>query len=221
MDGIPLVAGESQATVVMPGSVTTQPSFSSPGPRKRTGLWLTIGAVILLLGGIAIAGMIFYAYQLGNETGRAGRRANNANTSNANTATAASTQRTNSPSNANSTPSTTSPAASPTAKPDEDEPTPILWTTTADTFEPEIGKVYNLKCPPKGTKAEVWGSDVYTTDSSICTAAVHWGEFSLKEGGDVTIEIKPGRDTYGSSTRNGITTDNFGKFPKSFVFKDE
>jgi len=76
-----------------------------------------------------------------------------------------------------------------------------------------------FECPPEGTRSAVWGSDVYTADSSICTAAVHAGKITLEKGGQVTIEFRPGRSTYGATTRNGVTSYNFGEYPRSFVFK--
>ena len=65
----------------------------------------------------------------------------------------------------------------------------------------------------------IWGVDVYTADSSICTAAVHAGIITMEEGGEVTVEFRPGRAVYGSTTRNGITSKNFGEYPHSFVVR--
>ena len=64
----------------------------------------------------------------------------------------------------------------------------------------------------------IWGTDTYTDDSSVCTAAVHSGAISLAAGGTVTIEIRPGLDAYRSSTRNGITSVPYGSWHGSFVF---
>ena len=113
-------------------------------------------------------------------------------------------------------------AATPQSSPDDttsDEITPITWSTSAGTFDQEAGKTYRFSCPPDGTAGAVWGSDVYTADSSICTAAVHAGKITLDKGGEVTIEFGPGRKTYGATTRNGITSYNFGEYPNSFVVR--
>ena len=56
----------------------------------------------------------------------------------------------------------------------------------------------------------VWGTDVYTHDSSVCTAAVHVGRITLASGGTVTIEMRPGQASYLGSTRNGITSNSYG-----------
>jgi hypothetical protein len=66
----------------------------------------------------------------------------------------------------------------------------------------------------------VWGTDVYTDDSSVCTAAVHVGKITIDAGGPVEIEIRPGQDSYQGSQRNGITTLGYPRWDGSFVFVD-
>ena len=80
------------------------------------------------------------------------------------------------------------------------------------------GERLTYNCPAGFEFRSVWGSDIYTDDSSICTAAVHTGLIARDRGGSVTIEIRPGRESYVGSTRNGVTTLNYGGSPGSFVF---
>jgi len=82
------------------------------------------------------------------------------------------------------------------------------------------GERFTYNCPTGFELRSVWGSDIYTDDSSICTAAVHVGLIASNRGGTVTIEIRPGRASYLGSTRNGVTTLNYGGTPGSFVFID-
>ncbi|XP_075472669.1 cysteine-rich secretory protein LCCL domain-containing 2-like [Ascaphus truei] len=63
----------------------------------------------------------------------------------------------------------------------------------------------------------VWGSDIYTDDSSICRAAIHAGRLT-NEGGKVIVEKNPGQSSYEESTRNGIKTSKYGTWTGSFVF---
>lgn len=100
-----------------------------------------------------------------------------------------------------------------------EEQTSVLWNTSAGMVRFEAGKTYKFKCPPAGKESSVWGTDTYTLDSSICTAAVHAGKLTLESGGPVTIELRPGESTYKGSTRNGITTNNYGPYGSSFVVK--
>lgn len=208
-DGTPLVAGESQPTVVMPPAVSTQ-TISPPRKKRRTGLWITLGVVVLLAGGAALAGLLFYAYRLGNQS------AKNGQTIDVNI----STPRPSPPTR--SSPMAASPTVNPTrseSEPVAEDVTPISWTTSATTFKQDAGLAYKFQCSPEGTAGTAWGSDVYTADSSICTAAVHAGKITLKDGGEITIEFIAGRQTYGATTRNGITSYNFGQYPHSFVFR--
>ena len=59
---------------------------------------------------------------------------------------------------------------------------------------------------------------IYTDDSSIGTAAVHAGIIDFETGGIVTIEIRPGQESYQGSTRNGVTTEDYGSYAGSYVF---
>ena len=100
-----------------------------------------------------------------------------------------------------------------------EEQTPVIWGTSAAMVRFDSGKSYKFKCPAGGNGSSVWGTDIYTVDSSICTAAVHAGKFALETGGPVTIELRPGESAYKGSTRNGITTNNYGPYGSSFVVK--
>ena len=102
---------------------------------------------------------------------------------------------------------------------DTDEVTPIDWDTSPGAFKGEEGQTYKLRCPADGTAHAIYGSDVYTIDSSICTAAVHAGIITLEDGGLVTVEIRPGRQIYGSTTRNGIKSSTWGPYDRSFVVR--
>ena len=95
--------------------------------------------------------------------------------------------------------------------------TPVLWNTSASMVSFESGKTYKFKCPSSGKESAVWGTDIYTLDSSICNAAVHAGKLTKASGGSVTIELRPGESSYKGSTRNGIKTNDYGKYGQSFV----
>jgi LCCL domain len=65
-------------------------------------------------------------------------------------------------------------------------------------------------------KGAVWGTDVYTDDSSLAAAAVHAGILKVGHKAVVKVTILPGEQKYGGSMRNGITTTDFGAFEGSF-----
>ena len=100
-------------------------------------------------------------------------------------------------------------------------PTPrdIDWGATPRQFRGQNNAVLRFNCPPNGSARNIWGADVYTDDSSICTAGVHAGRITLADGGQVTIEIRPGQAVYPSTTRNGITSLDFGAWNGSFIVR--
>jgi len=103
--------------------------------------------------------------------------------------------------------------------PTDPTPSAIDWDATPRQFRGQNNALLRFNCPPNGTARRVWGVDVYTDDSSICTAAVHAGEISLADGGQVMIEIRPGQGVYTSSTRNGITSLPYDAWDGSFIVR--
>jgi hypothetical protein len=99
------------------------------------------------------------------------------------------------------------------------DPDPIVreWAATAQGHRGQVGESFQYACPPDGTVATIFGTEIYTDDSSVCTAAVHMGLITLATGGSVTVEIRRGRDAYEPSRRNGITSLRWGRWPGSFV----
>ncbi len=92
------------------------------------------------------------------------------------------------------------------------------WTATATTYRGKNGERYRYLCPGGGKPGTVYGTNTYTDDSSVCTAAVHVGLFTPADGGLATIEIRPGEASYASFTANGVTTRSYGSWVGSFVF---
>jgi len=214
MDGTPLTNESERETVVRQ---------QSPTPRKsRFLLWMGLTSLVILIGGIAVAGFVIYKLSRQGENMQ-GKRENDVNISSSSTlpstpgVTPTPAIVTNSPVEA------TSPQiekAKPTPNDEDSEDiTPIGWDTAANGFKNDEGQIYKFRCPEQGVEHTIWGSDVYTLDSSICTAAVHAGLFSLANGGIVTVEFRPGRLTYGSTVRNGIKSKTFGEYPNSFVVR--
>src|SRR4029453_8062672 len=92
------------------------------------------------------------------------------------------------------------------------------WTSSAAEYDGHADTTISYDCPPNGTIGTVWGSEPYTTDSSVCTAAVHAGRISLEDGGRVVIQIRQGDQSYEGSTQYGIVTTPYGAYPWAFTF---
>ncbi|HSN31020.1 MAG TPA: LCCL domain-containing protein [Kofleriaceae bacterium] len=83
---------------------------------------------------------------------------------------------------------------------------------------PGVSASTQLVCDCKATPpTSVWGSGIYTQDSSICGAAVHAGVIPTT-GGQVTVKAAPGCAKYDGSSQNGITTQGWGAYAGSFYF---
>jgi ABC-type amino acid transport substrate-binding protein len=91
------------------------------------------------------------------------------------------------------------------------------WDESAIIAGSVIGARYLFTCPPGGFEGFVWGTDVYTTGSSVCSAAVHAGLITFA-GGSVVIEIRPGLSFYAGSERNGVSSRDNNNWDPSFVF---
>jgi hypothetical protein len=83
--------------------------------------------------------------------------------------------------------------------------------TTAD-----IGKIYKMTIT--GGAGGGWGTDIYTDDSHIPAMAVHAGVIAIGETKEVYIKIVEGKNSYPGSTRNGITTSEWGSWGLSYQF---
>jgi hypothetical protein len=94
------------------------------------------------------------------------------------------------------------------------------WARTAGPSRGRIGELVEVDCDPDGEASAVWGTNVYTDDSSVCTAAVHQGLIDFSDGGAVTIQIEEGQDAYVGSEANGVTTSSYGSWGGSFSFPD-
>ncbi|HLZ34904.1 MAG TPA: LCCL domain-containing protein [Nitrospira sp.] len=90
------------------------------------------------------------------------------------------------------------------------EPGQIDWYTTYDRIPDDFHSPITVLCPPKGnTDSYVWGTDIYSSSSAICVAAVHAGIITLDAGGRVTVTLQPKQDGFRGSVRNGVSTQGW------------
>ena len=82
----------------------------------------------------------------------------------------------------------------------------------------KIGESYGYKI--KGSnEGTVWGDGIYSDDSNIAKAAVLEGKCNLGEEKLVFIKIIEGKSSYGSCTKNGISTSSWGNWEGSYIFE--
>ena len=95
---------------------------------------------------------------------------------------------------------------------------PATWETTVTDYRDRVGARVAFDCPTNGSDVTIWGTDTYSDDSSVCTAAVHAGLISFGRGGRVVLQIKPGQSRYNGSTRNGVQSESYAAWEGSFSF---
>ena len=91
------------------------------------------------------------------------------------------------------------------------------WEATAAQLRGILGQRYNFWCPPNGRPFPVFGTDVYTAGSSVCSAAVHAGHLTFAGGGNAIIELRSGQSAYTGSERNGVASQSAAAATLSFA----
>ncbi|NKX44693.1 LCCL domain-containing protein [Roseicyclus persicicus] len=79
------------------------------------------------------------------------------------------------------------------------------------------GQAGSVACPAGGSPGPIWGVGAYTSDSSICSAAVHMGLITPAAGGTVTFQTLPGQPSYPGATQNGVSSMTYGAWSLSFM----
>ena len=92
------------------------------------------------------------------------------------------------------------------------------WKATAAAYQGKTGSRYRYSCPPSGKLGPVRGTKVYAASSSVCSAAVHAGQISVTQGGNVVILMQAGRSSYAGTVKNGVTSQAAGPSKGSFSF---
>ncbi len=84
-------------------------------------------------------------------------------------------------------------------------------------YRDRVGQVFSFEVTGS-TSGMIWGSDIYTDDSSLATAAVHAGVLAPGQTGVVTVEIFGPYKGYEASNRNGVQSSDYRKWEGSFTF---
>lgn len=82
----------------------------------------------------------------------------------------------------------------------------------------QSGSILVLTVQANAAGGSVWGTDVYTSDSSLAAAAVHAGVLPNGAKGTVVVEVLPGMGSYSGSARNGVQSQNWGGYGLGFRF---
>ncbi len=93
-------------------------------------------------------------------------------------------------------------------------------TERTSAFRGQMGRRVTFVCPAAvPLTAALWGTDVYTDDSPVCTAAVHAGALKPGAPGAVTVVVGGAVATFKGTTRNGVTSREYRGHPGSYIFE--
>lgn len=79
----------------------------------------------------------------------------------------------------------------------------------------QVGATYYFRVTGQ-TTGMLWGTDVYTGDSSLAAAAVHAGLAKPGESAIVRVTTLPPPTQFHGSARNGVTSHDFGRFGSAY-----
>jgi hypothetical protein len=83
------------------------------------------------------------------------------------------------------------------------------------TYRGQNGKRYLFEVTGR-VDLSIAGTDIYTDDSALATAAVHAGVLGAGQTGVVRVTILEGQASYAGTTRNGVTSGASTNFPGSY-----
>lgn len=66
------------------------------------------------------------------------------------------------------------------------------------------------------TEGPLWGTDIYTGDSSLAVAAVHAGLVKPGESAVVKVSVVAPLAQYPGCVRNGVTSHDFGRYGSAY-----
>jgi hypothetical protein len=92
------------------------------------------------------------------------------------------------------------------------------WYTTPRQVQAPVGARVRFECSAGGQGGNVWGTDVYTDDSSICEAGVHAGMITRADGGVVHFEMLGPQTSFSGTERHGVSSMRYPGWPGSFRF---
>jgi hypothetical protein len=92
----------------------------------------------------------------------------------------------------------------------------ITWSENATTYRAAKGEKFSFTCMPNGIPGSLWGTTIYTDDSSICTAAAYAGLLTTRFGGTVALTILSGQESYRGGVEFGITSSSYDRWQGSY-----
>lgn len=91
--------------------------------------------------------------------------------------------------------------------------------TNAAAFRDQIGRRLTFVCPANvNINQDIYGTDVYTDTSPICTAAAHAGLFTKGTSTAVTIVMAGRKESFTATNRNKVQSLAYGPWAGTYSF---
>jgi hypothetical protein len=101
------------------------------------------------------------------------------------------------------------------AEPEAETRTALADPGNLMSLQAQVGKTFFIRVTG-AVNGSVWGTDVYTADSSLAAAAVHAGAVQPGQTAVVKVTMSPPQPAFAGSTRNGVTSSAYGAFTGAF-----
>lgn len=101
------------------------------------------------------------------------------------------------------------------SEPDGEAPGIELGPVNLVHLQAQVGKKFTFKVTG-ALQGSVWGTDTYSSDSSLAVAAVHAGLLRPGQSGNVKVAIVAPPAAFVGSVRNGVSSANHGNYPGAF-----
>lgn len=97
------------------------------------------------------------------------------------------------------------------------DPVEVACAQSAQSLVGVTGDTFEVVCPVGCAEGRVWGTEIYSDDSSICRAAIHAGALDADGGGTVLVTLHEGQASYPASLANGVQSEVWGPWQRSFL----
>jgi hypothetical protein len=79
-----------------------------------------------------------------------------------------------------------------------------------------VGATYYFRITGVGD-GQLWGTDIYTRDSTLGAAAVHAGLLKVGETAVLRVKVVAPPASFPGSVRHGVTSTDYGQFPHAWT----
>lgn len=103
------------------------------------------------------------------------------------------------------------------AIPDDEKPSGNIEPAPQNmvNLQGQIGKTFVFRVTG-ADNGSLWGTDVYTTDSHVATAAVHCGLVKVGQTGVIKVTVVPSPPAFIASMRNGVASSPYQQYPAAY-----